>query len=159
MAAFTLLSPTILAGVAWTGTAPGGTSAPSGTITSTSDLSPFTTSIDLGEEIATNETTTFGSGGYITRLTGLRSASLSLTFNQDYAASQLDAILFTTLGGLGASIYLDIKATSAARSATNPSFVYQAIITELMPISGGVGDTAEFSVNWEITGRFGRLTS
>lgn len=159
MPAFTLLNTTVLAGTAWTGTAPGGTAAPSGTITTPSDLSPYVTSVDLGQEIATNESTTFGAGGFVTRLTGLQSASIGLTFNQDFGASLLDSILWTTLGGIGASIFLDVKATSAARSATNPSFVYQAIITELMPITGSVGDTAEFSVNWEITGRFGRLTA
>ena len=159
MAAFTIINPLVLAGTAWTGTAPGGATTASGTITSTSDLSPYVTSVDLGAEIATNETTNAGSGGYVTRITGLRSGSIGLTFNQDFAASALDQILWTTLGGLGASIFLDIKPTSSARSATNPSFVFAAIITELMPITGSVGDLAEFSVNWEVTGRFERLTS
>jgi hypothetical protein len=159
MPAFSLLNPTILAGTAWTGTAPGGTAVPSGTITTASDLSPFTKSVDYSIEVATNETTTFGSAGFVTRLTGLRSASVSLTFNQDFAASQLDQIIWTTFGGLGASIFLDIKATNAARSTTNPSFVCNALITELMPLTGGVGDTAEFSVSWEITGRYERLTA
>lgn len=167
MAAFALVSETILLGTAWTGTAPGlpGTQTISGTITSTSDISTYTKNVgEPGWDINMLDTTNMGSGGYTAVIPGLTSGKpLTFTANSDLAASQLHSILFTTLGGParpGSSpIYIDIKATSSARAATNPSFVAAVWLSNVSSITGSVGDLAVASFTLTLTGAFGYLTA
>jgi len=161
MAAFTLTSTMPLVGAAWTGTAPGlpGTQTVSGTISSTSDLSTYCRNVGVTLDAAQQPTTNFGSGGYETNIVGLKSGSITFQFNQDLAASQLHVIINTTLGGLGGLAYVDLKATSASRGATNPSFVAAFYVTTYTPISGSVGDVNTVDVTWRFTGAFAFLTS
>ena len=164
MAAFALTSCYVAVGVAWTGTAPGGTSVPSGTIATPLDCSGFVTSVSMEFSSDELDTTGFTSGGYRSKITGLATGTATIEINQDYAASQGDAIfgLGGTCGwapGQSTPYYLDIRATSAARSATNPSFVAAWVSTSYQPLAGGVGDLAKITLNLPLVGRIGRLTS
>ena len=165
MAVFTLTSCTVGAGTAWTGTAPGdpGTQTVSGTISSSTDLTGMIHSIDIGVDADEKEFTTFAAGGWKIKKTGLKSGMIAINFYQDFAASQVDALL-----GLGGSLipfagtgtyYLDIKPTSAARAATNPSTVLQVVPVSYHPISGQVGDEAVVTIEYPTTGQVARLTS
>jgi hypothetical protein len=161
MAALVLTSAKIQVAAAWTGTAPGlpGTQTISGTLTTPSDISGYVTKVTLPEQVAMQPATNFASGGYEVNLSGLKSAQVQLELNQDYAAAALDTIIRTTLGGLGATVYIDVMPTSSARSATNPSYVFACIINSYAPVSGSVGNLATLSVSWPTTGAFGTLTA
>jgi hypothetical protein len=166
MAAFTNVNRMVLLGTAWTGTAPGvAVVTPAGTITSASDISTYVRS---GGEPTFNaamvDNTTFGSLGYTCVIPGLTSGDdLVFDVNSDFAASAVDAIVRTTLGGIAragsAPIYCDIKPTNSARSATNPSFVAACWIKSWKPVMGAVGDRASGSLVLSITGTFVDLTA
>lgn len=165
MAAFSLTSATVLIGTSWTGTAPGdpGTQTVSGTITSSTDISTMLTQVDVGLTVAQLETTNFGSGGWKAMVVGIKEGSLQFNFNQDFAASKIDALFgiggsAIPFGGSG-TYYIDVKPTSSARSATNPSYVFQVYNTSYQPISGAVGALAVGSLQLTITGAIARLTS
>jgi len=164
MPAFINVNRSILLGTAWTGAvAPGamGSAALSntGTLTSAQDISAFVKSGNPSVSVATQDTTTFGSGGFTQVIPGLRNGD-SITFEclSDFAASQLYPIVQTTLGGLAAAVFLDIKATNAARGVTNPSFVAFGFISAWTPAMGSVGDAAMASLTVTISGRFGDIT-
>ena len=159
MAALVLTNCKIVLGTTWTGTAPGlpGTQTISGTISAGSDISVFATMVEVPKKVDTKETTNFGSGGYVTKAAGLKSASLKIAVNQDFAASQLHSIINGF--GVGASVYYDVMPTNAARGATNPSEVGQAIITNYTPIVGKVGDLLVLSLEWDVNGAFTTLTA
>jgi hypothetical protein len=162
MAAIVLTSATVLAGGAWTGTAPGapGTQTVSGTITTSIDLSPFCTSVTINTTMALQEITNFASGGYTGQAAGLKSASVAFNFNQDFAVTTgLDYLINTTLSGLGDFFYCDIKPTSSARGTSNPSYVFELILAEYMPIVGNVGDKATVGVTFPVNFAWARLTS
>ena len=131
----------------------GGASA---TITINSvDLSDHITSASLEIPYDDVETTSFGDA-VRTRIGGLGAAPLIMTFNQDYASSEVDA----TLNGLvGTSTAFLLKPTSAAVSATNPSYAGNCIVTSYTPISAEVGTLATLSVSWPVTGAITRATS
>lgn len=160
MAALVLLAPKILVGAAWTGTAPGapGTQTVSGTITSSVDMSAMIQQVAIPLNVNEIDASNFGSGGYKINLAGLKDATVQLTFNQDFAASQVDATIWTTLV-FGATVYIDVNPTTAARSATNPSYVFAVVVGDYTPITGKVGDLVTPSVTWTVTGQFARLTS
>jgi hypothetical protein len=166
MAAFVNISRTILLGTAWTGTAPGPVVVtPAGTITTPSDITPFVKGGgDASFNAAMVDTTTFGSLGYTCVIPGLTSGDdLQLDCNSDWAATQLGVIVRTTLGGVArpgtAPIYVDVKPTNAARSATNPSFVAAVYIKSWKPYTGNVGDRAAATLTLTITGTYTDLTS
>lgn len=108
--------------------------------------------------------TNFGSLGYSVVIPGITSGDdLVFECNSDWAASQLGPIVRTTLGGIAraasAPIYVDVKPTNSARSATNPSFVAAVYISKWAPVSGGVGDAATAQLTLTITGTFTDLTA
>lgn len=163
MAVFALTNATILGGTAWTGTAPGGTAAASGTITSSTDLSSYITGVELSIEADEIEYTNFASAGWRQKITGLQAGNVSLTMNDDYAASTIDSIfgLGGTLGiGSTSSLYLDIKPTSAARGTGNPSYVLRFLNLGGKVLGGSVGDLATKGTwTFPTTGVISRLTA
>jgi hypothetical protein len=167
MAAFVLTSKTILIGTAWTGTAPGGSATPSGTITSPVDISVSVfQGADVGMNTAMVSTTNFASGGFEQMIPGLRSGDdLQIVMNQDYAASETWADITGVFGSLAISApgdavrYIDIKPTSSARSTTNPSYVFGVYAKGVQAIQGSVGDKAQVALTLQITGAFAALTS
>lgn len=162
MAVFALTGATILVGTAWTGTAPGTSATPSGTITTTTDISAMVTQVSLSLEADELEWTNFASAGWRQKEVGLQMGSVSLTLNQDFAASQVDAIfgLGGTLGfASSSSLYMDIKPTSSARGATNPSYVLRFLNLSYQPIGNSVGELAVMSLTFPTTGRVARLSS
>jgi hypothetical protein len=164
VAAFVVTSKSIQLATAWTGggTEPGGIVAPAsiaGTLTSAKNLSPFVHSgAEPGSSVAMQPSTTFASQGFEQKIPGLKSGDdLVLQCYGDYAATLLDVIIKTDLGGLGAFVYGDIKPTSAARGATNPSFVFGAYISGDKKLTGAVGDVAGREITLSITGTFTEL--
>jgi hypothetical protein len=159
MASLVLTSATLLTGTAWTGTAPGpGNPTPSGTITSTKDWSTATRQITINHSASIQDFTTFGDGGFLAQKPGLKQGEIQLEFNQDFAASEVDAVWGAALLA-GTLYYLDIKGTSAARGTGNPSYVYACYVSSYTPVGNAVGDRAAAPVTFAVTGTYARLTS
>lgn len=108
-------------------------------------LSTYVTSITLNYEVDQIETTGMGASGHV-YTGGLQNNSLDVTLNQDFAASTvaptLDALIGTTTTVV-------VKPTSAAVSATNPSYtIANAFLAAVQPVAGSVGDLASMSVTF-----------
>lgn len=161
MSVFALTSCTVLAGTGWTGTAPGAAVAASGTITSSTDISAFITSVEISLNWDEIEYTNFASGGWREVTSGLAAGNVAVTFNDSYAASNVDALfgLGGTFGPTVQPIYFDIKPTSAARGSTNPSYV--ALVRNFggTMLGGTVGSLATKQMTFRLSGRPSRLTS
>jgi len=105
----------------------------------------------------TQDTTAFGNpGGYRSFISGLKVASLTVDFHQDFAAANIDATFFPLLGS---AIPFTIRPTSGSVTATNPSYAGTAIVSQHVPFSGSVGDLATMSVSWQVTGEVTRATA
>ena len=74
------------------------------------------------------------------RLPGLIDWTIDLTLRSDFAAANVDAILFPLVGA--AAVEAIIKPTSGAISATNPAFTGQVLVGTYNPLAGTVGDTS-----------------
>lgn len=118
-------------------------------------LSSYLTQVELKTTANDVTTTSFGSS-WVTRVAGLREGSLTLTFNQDYAASTVDATLFPLLGTQATVV---IKPTSTAVSANNPSYTAVVLVNDYTPISGNIGDLSTFSITLPTTGAVTRGTA
>ena len=118
-------------------------------------LASYLTQVELKSSATDITTTAFGST-WVTRVAGLKEGSLTLTFNQDYAASTVDATLWPLLGSQATVV---IKPTSSAVGTSNPAYTAVCVVTDLTPVSGTVGDLATFSVTWPTTGTVSRATA
>ena len=109
------------------------------------DLSDYVTSVTLNYEKDSVEVTAMGATGH--KFTGgLQNISLDVTFNQDFAASQVAATLDALVGSTTTVV---VKPTSAAVGATNPSYtISDAFLAATQPVAGSVGDLAAMSVSF-----------
>lgn len=101
------------------------------------------------------ETTAFGDAAR-TYIAGLQDGSVTLSFHQDFAASAVDATLHAALG---TEIAVVIKPTSGAVGAGNPSYSFNALVTQITPFSSNVGDLATQDVTFPVSGAVTRAVS
>lgn len=92
------------------------------------------------------ETTAFGSE-FRSRVGGLKDASITLDFHQDFGAAAVDATLWPLLGSQATVV---IKPTSGTISATNPTYTGTFLVTQYQPYASSVGDLATLSVTWPL---------
>lgn len=122
-----------------------------GTAVLSSSLASVTLDITADEV----ETTAFGSS-YRTRIGGLKDASVSLDFHQDFGAGAIDALLFPLLGS---TVAVKIVPTSGTVTSSNPEYSMSCLVTQYQPFAGAVGDLATLSVTWPVTGEVTRATA
>ena len=155
-----LTSSTLLLGTAWTGTAPGTGSTPSGTINSGSgtyiDITSYTQESGADFSVNVVEGTTHGSGGYQVNYAGLKSGSLTLSVIADYASGANMEKLWAMFGQ---TVYFDQKASSSSRSTSNASAVGAVIVNSLKWVSVKVGELDILQLTWPTTGAYTVLTS
>jgi hypothetical protein len=125
------------------------------TINGSTALSSYLTQVELKASANDVTTTAFGST-WVTRVAGLKEGTLTLAFNQDYAASTVDATLWPLIGTNATVV---IKPTSSAVGTSNPSYTAVCLVTDLTPVSGQIGDLATFSVTWPTNGTVSRATA
>ena len=119
------------------------------------DLSSYVTSVTLSQSADNLEDTAMGdtSRSYIG---GLKSGTVDIEFNADFAASKTEATIFPLVGTSTAVV---IKPVAASVAATNPSYTFNAIVTSWDTLIGSVGEIATHSVSWPITGAITKATS
>ena len=119
------------------------------------DLSTYVTSVTLSQSADSLEDTAMGdtSRSYIG---GLKSGTVDIEFNADFAASKTEATIFPLVGTSTAVV---VKPVAASVSATNPSYTFNAIVTEWDTLNGSVGEIATHSISWPITGAITKATS
>ena len=119
------------------------------------DLSSYVTSVTLSQSADNLEDTAMGdtSRSYIG---GLKSGTVDIEFNADFAASKTEATIFPLVGTSTAVV---IKPVAASVSATNPSYTFNASVTSGDTLNGSVGEIATHSVSWPITGAITKATS
>lgn len=112
-------------------------------------------SVELSIESDDVETTAFG-GEWRTRVGGLKQASLTLEFHQDFGAGSVDQVLYPLLNSLATVVLVP---TSGSVSATNPSYTATCLVNSYQPFASSVGDLATLSVTWPVSGTVTRATA
>lgn len=85
---------------------------------------------------------------------GLQNSTVQITFNQDYATSQVEATIFPLVG---TNTTVVVKPTSAAVGTTNPSYTITGFLAASQPVNGAVGDLATQAIT--VTGSVVKATS
>ena len=119
------------------------------------NLSDHITSITLNTTEDVIDTTAFGSTAR-TRVAGLLDNSVVIEFQQDYAASNVEATIYPLVGSTTSVV---VKPNGSTTGATNPSYTFTALVSEWQPLNGAVGELATASVTWPISGTITKATS
>jgi hypothetical protein len=110
------------------------------------DFSSAIAAVTFDISAAEQETTAFGNT-FVQRIAGLKDASVSLDFHQDFGAAGVDQTLFPLLGS---NATVTVIPNGTVVSATNPSYSGVFLITEYSPFASSVGDLATLSVSFPL---------
>lgn len=110
------------------------------------DFSSSIAAVTLALTAEEVETTSF-STQWRSRISGLKDATVTLDFHQDFGAAAVDATLYPLLGSQAT---VTVQPTSGSTAATNPVFSGVFLVTEYTPFENSVGDLATLSVTWPL---------
>jgi hypothetical protein len=119
----------------------------------------YSTNVNQVEIAVTSDevdTTAFSSTGWRTVTGGLKSGSVTLSFHNDFAASAIDSVLWSALNTLATVVVLPNGTTVGT---ANPSYTFTALVNNVTPVSGAVGDLAVQNLTWPISGEVTRATA
>jgi len=120
------------------------------------DLSDHIASVEISQNFNEVTTTAFGDGG-VTRVAGLEDSSLSLSFHQDFATSEVEATIGPLVGGT-ASFEIAPYGTAVAAAGTAPRYSGTVLVTEWTAVNGAVGDLSTADVTWPVVGQVAKGT-
>ena len=112
------------------------------------DLSSLVSAVTINRSFDELEVTAMGDAGH-KFVKGLEASSVTIDFFNDEATSKTLQTLNSTWG---TSTTVVIKQTSAAVSATNPSYTMSCLVNNITPVNGAVGDLSTQSVTWNVNG-------
>lgn len=113
-------------------------------------------SIDTGHEGV--DPTMMGANTRLVKA-GLKTWTVTITFGQDFAASQVDATLSTIYAANPPEAALEIRPDAGAVSATNPKWTGTGVLMSYTPLSGAVGDFLTAPVTFEAGSDLVRATA
>lgn len=112
------------------------------------DLSNHITQVTIEETYADVDTTAFGSTSK-TRTAGLGDHKVTFSFQQDFAASSVDATISALVGATAA---VNVLPVNAATSSVNPSRAFTVLVNDWKSLDGKIGDLLMSNVTWPISG-------
>ena len=119
------------------------------------DLSDHVTAATINRTFDELEVTAMGDSGH-KFVKGLEASSLTLDFLNDTATGK---VLQTLQAAWGTSVTVVLKQTSAAVSASNPSYTMSCLINNTTDINGSVADLGTQSVTWTVNGTIAIATA
>jgi hypothetical protein len=106
------------------------------------DLTGYVTNVEFVQAVDQVDSTVMSTTSINGRqaVGGIQNNTVTISFNQDFAASKVHATL-TALVGVQTTVI--VRPTSAVVSATNPNFtITNCLMNEYRPVTGAVGDLA-----------------
>lgn len=120
------------------------------------DYSANVNQIELSLTADEVDTTSFSASGWRTVTGGLKSGSVTVSFHNDYAAAGLDSTLYSLFNTAATFVVLP---NGTAAGTSNPGYSFTALVNNLQPVSGSVGDLAVQNLTLPITGEVTRATA
>jgi hypothetical protein len=84
------------------------------------------------------------------RVSGLTDNTVTIDFIQDFASSSVEATIYPLVGTV---VAVTVAPTSGADVITsNPTYSFNALVSDWTPLKGAVGQLSTASVTWSISG-------
>jgi hypothetical protein len=88
-------------------------------------------------------------------IAGVGTNSVTFDFYQDFASDSIEQFFNgdgTSITRVGTKVSCVVRPLNAAKSATNPEYIFEALITEWTPLNASVGQLSTVSATWPISG-------
>ena len=108
------------------------------------DLSAYVTAVTINQSFEELTVTAMGDSSQ-KFAKGLETSTITLDFLNDNAAA---TVIPTLRAAYGTTVTLVIKQSSAAVSATNPSYTASVLVNNLQNVNGAVGDISSQSITF-----------
>lgn len=109
-------------------------------------LSDHANSVTVEDTRDSVDITAFGATSKVVTK-GLGDAKINVTFFQDFAAAKVHATLQPLIGS-STGIVVEVRPTSAARSATNPAALMTGLLMNYNMLDGSIGDASEITAEF-----------
>lgn len=113
------------------------------------DLSDHVSAVTINRSFNELEVTAMGDAG-VKRVAGLEDSSITISFYNDTATSNVLATLQAAYGTNVTCVFLQDK--NSAVSATNKLYTATCLVNNLTDINGAVGDLGTIDVTWTVSG-------
>ena len=120
------------------------------------DLSTYVASVGFSASVNEVVTTSFGSGGNVERVGGLRDNSVTVSFMQDFVGASVENTIYPLIGG---TVACELLPNGTAVGTANPKFTFNAVVLDWQPVNGAVGELFTADVTWPITGTVAKATA
>ena len=120
------------------------------------DITDNVAAVTLSTTAAEVPTTSFGSGGAVTRVSGLVDNSVTLSLHNDYNA--IDGLIQPLIGSTAVTMIVKPAGTAAA-SASSPHYTFSVLCTEFSLVNGAVGELNTADVTWPISGAIAKAVA
>lgn len=120
------------------------------------DITDNVAAVTLSTTAAEVPTTSFGSGGAVTRVSGLVDNSVTLSLHNDYNA--IDGLIQPLIGSTAVTMVVKPAGTAAA-SASSPHYTFSVLCTEFSLVNGAVGELNTADVTWPISGTIAKAVA
>lgn len=125
----------------------------------TQELTSNIASVEVTETVDEIETTAFGQAAR-SRIAGLKDASVTISFHQDYDANSVSTTLGSVFGGSANVVILaGTSTTQGTASSTAPLYTIPVLCSQQTPVNGQVGDLTTFDVTWPAVGEITKSTT
>jgi len=113
------------------------------------DITSSIAAVTLSTSASEVPTTNFGSGGAVTRVSGLIDNSVTLSIMNDYNA--IDGLILPLIGSTAVTMIVKPAGTAAAGTAS-PHYTFSVLCTNFECVNGAVGELNTSDVTWPISG-------
>ena len=120
------------------------------------DITSSVAAVTVSTSAAEVPTTSFGSGGAVTRVSGLIDNSVTLSLHNDYNA--VDGLIMPLIGSTAVTMIVKPAGTASAGTAS-PHLTFSVLCTEFTPVNGAVGELNTADVTWPISGTITKATA
>jgi hypothetical protein len=125
----------------------------------TADLTTYVASVEVTETVDEIETTAFNQNAR-SRVAGLKDASVTISFHQDYDSGKVADTLGSVFGGTSNVIVLaGTTLNQGTATAAAPMFTIPVLCSQQTPVNGQVGDLTTFDVTWPAVGEISKSTA
>lgn len=121
------------------------------------NLSDHATDLEIDVKYTAVDITNFSGLGKMA-MGGLRDDSITVTFQQDFGAAEVNATL-EPLFFNATTFTVTINPLPGGNSVTNPQFTASCILLEYMPLSGKAGDLSTTKIKFNVQGQVSYATS
>lgn len=115
------------------------------------NLSTRCDSVTIEDQADEVEVSSFQGNGYKEYLQGLKDATITASFFQDFASGSVHSTLNAVYQS-GATFDVVIKSDDAAVGATNPTMTMSSKLYSYSPLSGGIGEASKIEATFRNAG-------